>query len=183
MKKERTQLNINIDPKLLLRLKSEAIKNGQSLTAFVTEKLENNDSMSKEDALEQRLTKLEKHLNLNQSSSNQGKDIGSIFTDEGAKEYGDEARRLFRSFLQKKGLSLSDGLKDIGEILSTLPHSYPELVFQILIGTHDLTGQEMTKAYRYGSCAMRAALVTWSGDSLEELNEAFLNAVIAKSLK
>ena len=76
-----------------------------------------------------------------------------------------------------------DGLKELAVILAKLPHSYPELIFQILFGNHDLTGLEMTNAYRNGSCAMRTALVEWSNDSLEDLNEAFLNAVITKSLK
>ena len=66
--------------------------------------------------------------------------------------------------------------------LKKLPDSLPELVFAILLGNHDLTGAEMTGAYRKGSCAMRAALVQWANDPLEKLNEAFLGAVIMKSL-
>ena len=38
MPKERTQLNIKIDPELLIRIKAEAIKNGMTLTDFVTRK-------------------------------------------------------------------------------------------------------------------------------------------------
>ena len=38
--KDKSQLNIKVDPKLLLRLKSEAIKRGITLTAFITEMLE-----------------------------------------------------------------------------------------------------------------------------------------------
>ncbi len=37
---DKSQLNIKIDPKLLLRLKSKAIKSGKTLTAFITELLE-----------------------------------------------------------------------------------------------------------------------------------------------
>ena len=74
-------------------------------------------------------------------------------------------------------------MKELAVKLAKLPHSSPELVFQILLGNHDLKGIEMTNAYRHGSCAMRTALVEWSNDSLEDLNEAFLNAVITKSLK
>ena len=183
MPRERTQLNIKIDPELLLKIKSAAIKNGMTLTEFVTEKLATVESISKNDALEQRLAKIEQHLNLDKNSSDPEKTIGQIFTDVGAKNYGDIARRLFNSFLIKKGLSKEDGLQELAVILVKLPHSYPELIFQILLGNHDLTGLEMTNAYRNGSCAMRTALVEWSNDSLEDLNEAFLSAVITKSLK
>ena len=182
MPKERTQLNIKIDPALLIRIKAEAIKNGMTLTEFVTRKLENIESISNNDVLEKRLAKIERHLNLDKNSSDQKPTIGSIFTDDGAKIYGEVARRLFDVFLKKKGLSKEDGLKELALNLEKLPYSSPELVFQILLGNHDLTGLEMTKAYRHGSCAMRTALVEWSNDSLEELNEAFLSAVITKSL-
>ncbi len=183
MPKERTQLNININPELLLKIKSAAIKNGMTLTEFVTEKLANVESISKNDALEQRLAKIEQYLNLDKNSSDPEKGIGKIFTDVGAKNYGDVARRLFDYFLIKKGLSKEDGLKELALYLAKLPNSYPELIFQVLLGNHDLTGLEMTNAYRHGSCAMRTALVEWSNDTLEDLNEAFLNAVITKSLK
>ncbi len=183
MPKERTQLNINIDPELLLKIKSEAIKNGMTLTEFVTEKLATVESISDNDALEQRLAKIEQHLNLDKNLPDPEKTIGSIFTDDGAKNYGEVARKLFDAFLKKKGLSKEDGLKELAVKLAKLPHSSPELVFQILLGNHDLKGIEMTNAYRHGSCAMRTALVEWSNDSLEDLNEAFLSAVITKSLK
>ena len=183
MPKEKAQLNIKIDPELLLRVKSEAIKNGMTLTEFVTRKLENIESISNKDVLEQRLAKIERHLNLDKQSSDPERIISSIFSDDGAKNYGEVARRLFDAFLKKKGLSKEDGLKELATHLEKLPHSSPELVFQILLGNHDLTGLEMTNAYRYGACAMRTALVDWSNDPLEELNPAFLNAVITKSLK
>ena len=183
MPKERTQLNIKIDPELMIRIKAESIKNGMTLTEFVTRKLENIESISNNDVLEQRLAKIERHLNLDKNSSDPEKNIGSIFTDDGAKYYGEVARRLFDAFLKKKGISKENGLKELAVNLEKLPYSSPELVFQILLGNHDLTGLEMTNAYRYGACAMRTALVDWSNDPLEDLNEAFLNAVITKSLK
>ena len=183
MVRERTQLNINIDPELLMKIKAEAIKEGKNLTAFVIEKLSNIQSTSTNHVLEERLLKIEKHLNLDENSTNQKKGIGKIFTDEGAKNYGEVANRLFELHLNKKGLSRADGLQELSTHLHKLPHSSPELVFQILLGNHDLKGIEMTNAYRHGSCAMRTALVEWCNDSLEELNEAFLSAVITKSLK
>ncbi len=185
MAKERTQLNINIDPKLLVKLKSESIKNGKTLTEFVTEKLASistDSTSSSQDSLEQRLTKIENHLNLNNKSYASEKSIGAIFTDEGAKEYGDVSKKLFELHLKKKKLSIGDGLKELSTYLDKLPNSNPELVYQILLGTHALTGKEMTIAYRHGSCAMRTALIEFCNDPLEELNTAFLKAVISKSL-
>ncbi len=183
MPKDRTQLNINIDPELLLKIKSEAIKNGMTLTEFVTQKLSSIESTPTHNALEERLSKIERHLNLSENSTPPEKITGAIFTNDGAKNYGETARRLFDVYRIKKGLSTEDGLKELAVILRELPYSEPELVFQILSGNHELTGLEMTNAYRNGSCAMRTALVEWSNDPLEELNEAFLNAVIMKSLK
>ncbi len=183
MSKEKTQLNIKIDPELLLRIKAEAIKNGMTLTEFVTRKLANIESRPNNDVLEKRLAKIERHLNLDKNSSDPTRTIGVIFSNDGAKNYGDVAKRLFNVFLKKKGLSKEDGLKELAVKLEKLPYSSPELVFQILLGNHDLTGLEMTNAYRYGACAMRTALGEWSNDPLEDLNEAFLNAVITKSLK
>ena len=182
MAKERTQLNINIEPTLLIRLKSEAIKEGKTLTAYVTEKLSNIKSTSTNDLLEERLAIIEKHLNLDKILTNQKKGIGKIFTDEGAKNYGEVAKRLFELHLNKKGISIADGLRELATHLERLPHSSPELVFQILLGNHDLTGLEMTEAYRHGSCAMRTALVEWSNDNLEDLNTAFLDAVLTTNL-
>ena len=179
---DKSQLNIKIDPDLLLKIKSEAIKEGKTLSAFVIEKLSNIESTSPNYLLEERLIRIEKHLNLDQNPTNQKKDIGKIFTDEGAKNYGKTAKRLFELYLNKKGVSIEDGLQELAKHLVKLPHSSPELVFQILLGNHDLTGLEMTMAYRRGSCAMRTALSEWSNDDLEALNEAFLNAVITRSL-
>ncbi|WP_320676207.1 hypothetical protein [Prochlorococcus sp. MIT 1300] len=182
MNPERTQLNININPELLIRLKSQAIKEGKTLTAFVTEKLSSIQTLDENNPLEERLLRIERHLKIDTDASNQEESIGKIFTDHGAEKYGQVAKKLFDLHLSKKGISIEDGLNELAYYLEKLPYSSPELVFQILLGNHKLTGLEMTKAYRHGSCAMRTALVQWSNDPLEELNKAFLNAVITKSL-
>ncbi len=184
MPTRRTQLNINIEPELLLSLKSQAIEEGKTLTEFVTDQLKKapKDSEEKISSLEARLLKLEKILKVEKNSSKQKNQIGSIFTDEGAKDYGETAKGLFEKFLGIKNLTVDEGLKEILVHLKRYPHSNPELVLQILLGNHTLTGLEMTEAYRHGSCAMRSALNDWSENSLEELNVAFLNAVISKSL-
>ncbi len=63
---DKSQLNIKIDPKLLLRLKSKAIKSGKTLTAFITELLEEGSIKASGDIeiLEKRLLRIEEQLNL-----------------------------------------------------------------------------------------------------------------------
>ncbi len=182
MSNGRTQLNINIDPKLLLRLKSEAIKNGKTLTQYVTDQLKGVPQSSSPSSLEERLSSLEKVIFHDNQKSELKKTRGSIFTDKGAAEYGRVAKAEFDSFRKKKGLTTNAALMELDQHLKNYPHSNPELIFQILLGTHDLTGFEMTNAYRHGSCAMRSALNDWTKDSLEKLNQAFLQAVVTKDL-
>ena len=187
MKKDKSQLNIKIDPNLLLRLKSKAIKSGKTLTAFVTELLE--QGFTKEtndfDVLEKRLLKLEQRLNVSDDfifdKEEEEDKYKSIFSDSGAKKYGEIARELFELHRNEKKLSMKDALGELSICLENYD-SFPELVFQILLGNHVLTGLEMTNAYRNGSCGMRSALSEWTKSSLEPLNEAFLNAVEVKNL-
>jgi len=187
MSKDKSQLNIKIDPELLLKLKSNAIKSGKTLTAFVTELLEQGSTKVRDDfdILEKRLLKIEERLNLTDNfSSDKEKEVdqcNSIFSDSGAKIYGELARELFELHRKEKKLSMKDALGELSLCLKNYD-SYPELVFQILTGDHVLTGLEMTNAYRNGSCGMRSALSEWTNSSLEPLNEAFLNAVDAKKL-
>ena len=184
---DKSQLNIKIDPQLLLKLKAKAIKSGKTLTAFVTELLEQDSiqATSHIDILEQRLLRIEELLNLkdNFHSDKEEKSTQSniIFSDSGAKIYGEIARELFELHRKEKKLSMKDALGELSICLKNYD-SYPELVFQILSCEHALTGLEMTNAYRNGSCGMRSALCEWTKSSLEPLNEAFLNAVDAKKL-
>ncbi len=182
MVRERTQLNINIDPVLLLKLKSEASKRGKTLTNYVIEQLKFVAESESQENLEQRLLKIEQFLQFDQKTTDIKQRIGSIFTDEGARNYGKVAKEEFEIYAKKKNLSISAALKEINSFLVKYPHSNPELVFQILMGTHDLTGLEMTIAYRHGSCAMRSALNDWTEEPLERLNKAFLNAVKSQNL-
>ena len=185
--KDKSQLNIKIDPKLLLKLKSEAIKSGKTLTAFITDLLERGSikASSNIDILEQRLLRVEKQLKINNSFSlDKEKDLNqteSIFSNSGAKKYGEIARELFELHRKKKKLTLKDAFDELSTCLASYD-SQPELVFELLLGNHELTGLEMTDAYRNGSCGMRSALSEWTNSTLEPLNEAFLNAVEVKNL-
>ena len=186
-REEKTQLNIKIDPKLLLRLKSRAIKSGKTLTAFVTELLDQGsiEATSAIDLLEHRLLRVEELLNLNDNfHSNKEENStksNTIFSNSGAKKYGEVAKELFDVHRKEKKLSLKDAFVELSTCLANYD-SQPELVFEILSGNHVLTGLEMTVAYRNGSCGMRSALSEWTNSSLEPLNEAFLNAVEVKNL-
>ncbi len=185
MPRERTQLNINIDPALLVKLKAEAIKSGKTLTDFVVDQLKKAPNQKIERSLEERLQRIEKTLNLEESSNNTNEPIGSIFSDQGAKEYGDLAKKEFDSYRRRNGLTVQKALLELENLIKTnhYPNIHPELIFQILMGNHQLTGSDMTFAYRDGSCAMRELLNDWTKEPLESLNNAFLNAVVIKSLK
>ncbi len=196
MPKGRSQLNINIDPDLLAEIKSEAIKNGLTLTDYVTDKLKNasNKSIDKPEsqsssesiiALQDRLLKLEQFLNLKEGSqvtSPPQKGLDIIFTDEGAKHYSSVVKEEFYRCAQKKGLTPLAAWQEVAQHLKHYPESRPELVFGILMGGHELTGLQMTNAYQNGTCAMRYALNDWSNEPLERLDEAFLSAVKSKNL-
>ena len=185
MTKEKSQLNVQIDPQLLIALKFEAIKNGKTLSAFVTERLTQSHQDVKGEILEKRLQRIEKQLDL---LNNFKRDVEnkinldrSIFSDSGAKKYGEVAREIFELNRKKKKLSFDEAFGELSRSLVKYP-SYPELVLSLLTGKHQLTGLEMTTAYRNGSCGMRNALHDWTNSSLEKLNEAFLNAVMIENL-
>ena len=101
MSNDKSQLNIKIDPRLLLKLKSKAIKSGKTLTAFVTELIEQDSTrvIDDFDLLEKRLLRLEERLNISDNFSSEEEEkvdqSESIFSDNGAKIYGEIARELF----------------------------------------------------------------------------------------
>ncbi|WP_269606353.1 hypothetical protein [Prochlorococcus marinus] len=184
---DKSQLNIKIDPQLLLELKAKAIKSGKTLTAFVTELLKQGSiqASSDIDILEQRLLRIEELLNLKDNFHSDKEEnstqSNAIFSNSGAKKYGEVARELFDLYRIEKKISLKDAFAELTTCLANY-ESQPELVFAILSGNHELTGAEMTDAYRNGSCGMRSALSEWTKSSLEPLNEAFLNAVEVRNL-
>ena len=78
-----------------------------TLTEFVTKKLSNIPSKLTDNSLGERLTKIEKLLNLDQHSSNLEPKIGSVFTDQGAKKYGEVAKALLNLHRKKKDYLLN----------------------------------------------------------------------------
>ena len=59
---ERSQLNINISPDLLKRIKMHARKQGLTITEYVTDTMENFLDGNEDLTLEERMKKLEKKL-------------------------------------------------------------------------------------------------------------------------
>ncbi len=193
MTKEKSQLNVQIDPQLLIALKFEAVNSGMTLSAFVTERLTKSNHDVKEWILEERLQRIEKELDLlkkfkldvenkfNLDGENKINHDQSIFTDSGAKKYGEIAREIFVLAQKKRKISFDEAFKEFSKFLANY-NSHTELVFKIFSGKHNLNGLEMTNAYRNGSCGMRNALHDWTNSSLDQLNEAFLNAVMVDNL-
>tara|TARA_B100000700_G_scaffold76427_1_gene85675 strand:+ start:2146 stop:2436 length:291 start_codon:yes stop_codon:yes gene_type:complete len=83
--------------------------------------------------------------------------IECIFSNSGAKRYGEITKELFEFHRKEKKLSLKDAFAELSACLANYD-SKPELVFELLSENHELTSLEMTEAYRNGSCGMRSAL-------------------------
>jgi len=64
----RSQLNIKIDPELLRQVKSTAIKQGLTVTEFVSQVLSAavGDPDASTETIEERLSRIEKHLGLSE---------------------------------------------------------------------------------------------------------------------
>ena len=168
MTNKRTQLNINIDPALLNRLKIVALRTGKTLTQYITEKLEDIEEVEEvKQAVDAdfltRLENIEKHLNLNQMklATARSNDKEKLFSDKGAKEYGQLYREVFTSTVKSKGITIKEGLREL--IFHLIQNnSNIELVYNILLSNHELNGIEMTNEYYNGVCKMRASLNSWS---------------------
>ena len=180
MSTEEYQPNIRIEPDLLIALKLEAIKNGISLSSLINEKLKQFHIETKNEILEQKLLSIEKRLNslsnFKLEIENKANNTSSIFSDTGAKKYGEAAKNFFDMYRDKMKLTFNQAFDELLKFLAKY-EGQPELVRGILSGKHVLTGLEMTNAYRNGSCGMRSALNDWSKTSSEKLDETFLEAV------
>ena len=145
----------------MIALKSEAINSGKTLTTYITEKLVQFDGEVKDDILEQRLKRIEEQLYCLKKFTSDLEDkenvVTKVFSDDGAKKYGEVASYLFDLHRKEKKLSFKDAFAELTPYLDHY-NSHPELVLSILSGKHDLTGLEMTHAYKNGYCSMRNAL-------------------------
>ena len=185
MSEEKYHPDIRIDPDLLIALKIEAIKNDMSLSSLINQRLKQFQIESKNEILEQKLLSIETRLNSLSSFKleieKKANNRSSIFSDSGAKKYGEAAKKFFDMYRNKMKLTFNQAFDELSKVLAKY-EGQPEMVRALLSGEHVLTGKEMTAAYRMGSCAMRSALNEWCRCSSEELNNAFLDAVIIENL-
>ena len=185
MSTEEYHPNIRIEPDLLIALKSQAIKDGISLSSLINKKLKQFHIETKNEILEQKLLSIEKRLNslsnFKLEIENKANNTSSIFSDTGAKKYGEAAKNFFDMYKDKMKLTFNQAFDELSKYLSKY-EGQPEMVRALLSGEHILTGIEMTDAYRKGSCAMRSALNEWTKSSSDDLNNAFLEAVITENL-
>ena len=165
-------------------MQSQAMRSGLTLTEFAIRALSNAIEPSKEERIEESLSKLEATLeNFKEAYlplENSGL-IGSIrekqFTDQGAKAYSIAAINEFKKHAAIKGLSVGQALDELADITAKYQGDL-ELITQILIGHHELTGLEMSQAVKAtGNCPMMKTLQDWSRDPLLELGKAFVNAM------
>ena len=124
MAKEKSQLNVQIDPQLLIALKFEAINSGKTLSAFVTERLTQSHQDVNGEILEERLQRIEKQLdllnNFKRDVENKINVERSIFSDSGAKKYGEVAREIFELNQKKRNCRLMKLLENyLGLLLNT----------------------------------------------------------------
>ena len=109
MSEEIDHPNIRIEPNLLIALKLEAIKKGISLTSLINEKLKQFHIETKNEILEQKLLNIEKRLNslsnFKLEIENKANNTSSIFSDAGAKKYGEAAKNYFDMYRDKMKLT------------------------------------------------------------------------------
>ena len=101
----RTQLNINIDPALLLKLKSEAIKQGKTVTDFVSLAIKNQvNNAFAEKNLEDRVSSVEQRISVLENSFSRVSSSQKItpFTIREAENCNEFIKGVFREEAKKK---------------------------------------------------------------------------------
>ncbi|WP_320674150.1 hypothetical protein [Prochlorococcus sp. MIT 1341] len=99
------------------------------------------------------------------------------FTDEGARAYTKAVRYEFQKHASLKGLSLNKALGELPDIAKK-HHGDFAVIGQILMGRHELTGEEMDIWFEKSrGCPLQKTLQEWSGDSLPSLCRVFVQAI------
>ncbi|AAQ00276.1 MULTISPECIES: hypothetical protein [Prochlorococcus] len=190
----RQQLNINIDPSLLLQAKSCAIKNGKTLTEFVvdaltskicelTNNLEQSNEIEMEYIVHQMLEELVK---------------GKKFSDLGSIEYSKVLSNTFQQLVIEKDTTLPKALEEIEKVID--PFLVPSLLIdnegrrnlataeqqillvkEILIGSSVASADHLNQAVaQTGTCPALKSLELFAGRKLPLLNLYFLKAIDSK---
>ncbi len=178
-------LRIDISSDLLNSLKGHAIRSGLTLQDLVQKILLNGlfelqagniSSASLVNEQQSLQIPLVDPVSFGMSQTNQGLS-GKRFTDAGAKAYAQAARTEFQKHSAIKGLELDLALKQLPDIVAKYQGDL-DLITQILIGRHELTGDEMVQAiHGTGNCPMMKALQEWTGEPLAALSKVFVDAI------
>ena len=119
---------------------------------------------------------LQDHLSFDRGQSISGL-ADKHFTDQGAKVYTKAARYEFQKYAAIKGLDHQHALGELREISFKYQGDF-DLMEEILMGRHELTGYEMFLAIqKTGNCPMQKTLQEWSEDPLAALCKVFVEAI------
>ena len=168
----RTQLNINIDPALLLKLKSEAIKQGKTVTDFVTLAINNqvNDAFA-EKSLEARLSSVEQRISSLENSFSRVSSSQKItpFTMREAENCNEFIKGVFREEAKKKQYKSSmDAWNDLIDHIDCFDQwndTYTLRLKEVLfINNGDLLTSDEMNSLTKGKicpCPIRTGLINW----------------------
>ena len=168
----RTQLNINIDPRLMLLLKQNAIKSGKTISEFVVDAITHEVNNAVIDrSIEDRLSSVEQRISSLEdlSSIASGKKKITLFTDFEAKNCNEFIKGVFQEEVKrKKYKSDKDAWNDfIGYIdcfeqwndIYTL-----RLKEALFIKDGDLLTSSEMNSFTHGKtcpCPIRSGLINW----------------------
>ena len=196
--KERTQLNVNINPELLKTLKQNAIKSGLTLTNYVTQLIkvyvskegldEEGDNVSQrienvESQLEEINAKLFALINSNDSThvskqSNFNKITG--FSEEGAKACSEAVIKFFENEIVDRKISLQEAVIEITpHIQSSFDIKYWGTIIK-MFSEKDIkkSGKEMYDIYSENGnkCPVCDVFYKWSGKNPKLIEDKLLEA-------
>ncbi len=168
-----------------MKLKAQAEKAGLTLKEFVNILLAQAVSEEKPLSMDERMTHLEEQVQTilnNTFLSPQNESLPVVlekkFTDKGARAYTKVAIEEFRKYTAKKEITLQEALEQLRPIAAKYQGNL-SLIVPILVGLHELTGDEMHQATKAtGNCPMMKTLQDWTGEPLPLLGRAFVDAMV-----
>ena len=168
----RTQLNINIDPQLMVKLKQNAIKSGKTISEFVVNAITkevNNAFIDR--SLEDRLSSVEQRISSleNSSSIASGKKKITPFTDIEAKNCNEFIKGVFQEEVKrKKYKSDKDAWNDLIGYIDCFEHwndIYTLRLKEVLfIKDGDLLTSSEMNSFTHSKtcpCPIRTGLINW----------------------
>ena len=176
---KRTQLNINIDPDLLQKIKSSARKSGKSLVEYITDSFQDHLYNFPSEDLEMKLNNFEQRLRLIEENIGSVKKINKQFVDftpHEAANYSRFIKAIFeREFKSKKYNSSKDAWQDFithftrfDEWNEILTLRLKEIIF--IDHADSLTCNEINSLRNSKKCPspLRTGLINWINNSEKE---------------